>query len=187
MDAQTGISNDRDEPIYTVSVAAELAGMHAQTLRQYDRLGLVRPERTKGRGRRYSGGDVRRLREIQAMTQDQGINLAGVALILELREHVSRLSEEVEHLRLVISRTSVPTSRVFTADASGDVRLRAPAPEASADPGRLSPMDDQVTRAVVTPGKSMVPASQTLGWQRMAQLHLARRMQQRAAQTPKKS
>ena len=74
-----------DEPItFVISVAAELAGMHPQTLRQYDRLGLVIPARTKGRGRRYTKRDVQRLRDVQRMSQEEGINLAGIRRILEL-------------------------------------------------------------------------------------------------------
>ena len=67
---------DERAPVFAISVAAELSGMHPQTLRQYDRLGLVVPQRTRGRGRRYSARDVMRLREIQALSQDQGVNLA---------------------------------------------------------------------------------------------------------------
>ena len=71
-------SSGTDDAItFVISVAAELAGMHPQTLRQYDRLGLVIPARTKGRGRRYTKRDVQRLRDVQRMSQEEGINLAG--------------------------------------------------------------------------------------------------------------
>ena len=73
----------KDDALYTVSVAAQLVGMHAQTLRQYDRLGLVSPRRTSGRGRRYTAGDVQKLREVQRLSQDEGINLAGVQLAMK--------------------------------------------------------------------------------------------------------
>jgi MerR family transcriptional regulator, heat shock protein HspR len=91
---------------FLISVAAELAGMHAQTLRTYDRLGLVRPRRTSGGGRRYSEHDVDLLREVQRLSQDEGVNLAGIKRIIELtnqvdalRARVRELSEEVEALR----------------------------------------------------------------------------------------
>lgn len=71
------------ETLYVISVAAELAGMHPQTLRQYDRIGLVIPKRTKGRGRRYSAEDIAELREIQRLSQEEGINLAGIKRLLE--------------------------------------------------------------------------------------------------------
>lgn len=72
-----------DAVTFVISVAAELAGMHPQTLRQYNRLGLVIPARTKGRGRRYTKRDVQRLRDVQRMSQEEGINLAGIRRILD--------------------------------------------------------------------------------------------------------
>ncbi|MGB9251195.1 MAG: helix-turn-helix domain-containing protein [Mycobacterium sp.] len=91
---------------FLISVAAELAGMHAQTLRTYDRLGLVSPDRSSGGGRRYSQHDVDLLREVQRLSQDEGVNLAGIKRIIELTNQVealqSRLKEmaaEVESLR----------------------------------------------------------------------------------------
>ena len=80
-----------DAPVFVISVAAELAGMHAQTLRQYDRLGLVTPGRTGGGGRRYSARDVALLREVQRLSQDEGVNLAGIKRIIELESHVDAL------------------------------------------------------------------------------------------------
>jgi len=88
-----------DTPMYVISVAAELAGMHPQTLRQYDRLGLVTPGRTRGRGRRYSLRDIATLREVQRLSQEEGVNLAGIKRILELEAEVRRLQEQVERLR----------------------------------------------------------------------------------------
>ena len=85
-----------------ISVAAELAGMHAQTLRTYDRLGLVSPQRSSGGGRRYSQRDVDLLREVQRLSQDEGVNLAGIKRIIELTNQVealqSRLSEMADEL-----------------------------------------------------------------------------------------
>ena len=87
---------------FLISVAAELAGMHAQTLRTYDRLGLVTPRRTSGGGRRYSQNDVDLLREVQRLSQDEGVNLAGIKRIIELTNQVealqSRLKEMAEEL-----------------------------------------------------------------------------------------
>jgi MerR family transcriptional regulator, heat shock protein HspR len=108
---------NEDQPVFVISRAAELAGMHPQTLRQYDRLGLVSPSRTSGRGRRYSLRDVATLREVQRLSQDEGVNLAGIKRILELEAEVQRLARQVEYLRTFVE----PTRRVFTADARGDV------------------------------------------------------------------
>ena len=87
---------------FLISVAAELAGMHAQTLRTYDRLGLVSPQRSSGGGRRYSQHDVDLLREVQRLSQDEGVNLAGIKRIIELTNQVealqARLAELAEEL-----------------------------------------------------------------------------------------
>lgn len=82
-----------DDSVLVISVAAELSGLHAQTLRTYDRLGLVTPRRTRGGGRRYSLRDVARLREVQRLSQDEGINLAGIKLIIELRDRLEALED----------------------------------------------------------------------------------------------
>jgi MerR family transcriptional regulator/heat shock protein HspR len=87
-----------DAPVFIISVAAELAGMHAQTLRQYDRLGLVTPGRTGGGGRRYSARDVALLREVQRLSQEEGVNLAGIKRIIELESQVDALREKVTEL-----------------------------------------------------------------------------------------
>ncbi len=95
-------NNPRESRTFLISVAAELAGMHAQTLRTYDRLGLVSPERSSGGGRRYSERDVELLREVQRLSQDEGVNLAGIKRIIELTNQVealqSRLSEMAQEL-----------------------------------------------------------------------------------------
>ncbi|CAM4452138.1 Putative heat shock protein HspR [Mycobacterium basiliense] len=87
---------------FLISVAAELAGMHAQTLRTYDRLGLVSPRRTTGGGRRYSERDVDLLRQVQHLSQDEGVNLAGIKRIIELTNQVealqARLAEMADEL-----------------------------------------------------------------------------------------
>jgi MerR family transcriptional regulator/heat shock protein HspR len=97
-----------DGRTFLISVAAELAGMHAQTLRTYDRLGLVSPERSAGGGRRYSERDVILLREIQRLSQREGVNLAGIKRIIELSNQVdalqSRIAEMGEELAAFRSR-----------------------------------------------------------------------------------
>jgi MerR family transcriptional regulator/heat shock protein HspR len=92
-----GIPDD-DAPVFVISVAATLAGMHPQTLRSYDRIGLVSPGRTSGRGRRYSARDIALLREVQRLSQDEGINLAGVKRILELEVQVEALQSRLVEL-----------------------------------------------------------------------------------------
>lgn len=89
---------DPDAQIFVISVAAQLAGMHAQTLRTYDRLGLVIPHRTTGGGRRYSPRDVALLREVQRLSQDEGVNLAGIKRIIELTNQVEALQARVTEL-----------------------------------------------------------------------------------------
>lgn len=114
---------DHDAPVFPVSVAASLADMHPQTLRGYDRLGLVVPRRSRGRGRRYSLRDVARLRHIQRMSQEEGINLEGIRRILLLEEHVESLQVQVSRLNDTLRRVqaSPEAARIFTAEVSGDV------------------------------------------------------------------
>jgi MerR family transcriptional regulator/heat shock protein HspR len=87
------------EHVFVISVAATLAGMHPQTLRQYDRLGLVTPERSGGGGRRYSEEDVARLREVQRLSQEEGVNLAGIKRIIELENQVAALQKRLAELQ----------------------------------------------------------------------------------------
>ncbi|UGT40775.1 helix-turn-helix transcriptional regulator [Nocardia yamanashiensis] len=89
---------------FLISVAAQLAGMHAQTLRTYDRLGLVSPQRTSGGGRRYSDRDVELLREVQRLSQDEGVNLAGIKRIIELTNQVEELQQRVSELSAEVDR-----------------------------------------------------------------------------------
>lgn len=112
-------SDARDEArTFLISVAAELAGMHAQTLRQYDRLGLVSPRRSSGGGRRYSQRDVELLREVQRLSQDEGVNLAGIKRVIELTNQVEALksrlmemAEELEELRANQRRDVTPPAK----------------------------------------------------------------------------
>ena len=94
-----------DDRTFLISVAAELAGMHAQTLRTYDRLGLVSPQRSAGGGRRYSERDVEVLREIQRLSQDEGVNLAGIKRIIELVNEVEVLQSRVTEMAQELSRS----------------------------------------------------------------------------------
>ena len=86
-----------DTPVYVISVAASLAGLHPQTLRQYDRLGLVSPTRSSGRNRLYSMRDIARLREVQRLAGD-GVNLTGIIRILELEEELDGMRRRLESL-----------------------------------------------------------------------------------------
>jgi MerR family transcriptional regulator, heat shock protein HspR len=99
---------DRDAPVYVISVAAELADLHPQTLRAYEREGLLTPARTEGGTRRYSERDVERLRFIRTLTQDEGLNLAGVKVVLDLGEKLEgarqRIGELEEMVRVLAER-----------------------------------------------------------------------------------
>lgn len=113
-----------DAAVYVISVAAELAGMHPQTLRQYDRLGLVSPERTPGRGRRYSADDIARLQLIQQLSQEEGINLAGIRKILDLQDQLRVSRARAAELEQQIERMESSAGsdrRVFAAGTTGDV------------------------------------------------------------------
>ena len=121
-----------DAKVLMISVAARMAGMHPQTLRQYDRLGLVQPGRAPGGGRRYSFRDVALLREVQRLSQDDGVNLAGIKRIIALEQYVEELQQrvsqlqaeldaayervaELEALAAMARRDLVPTTRPSTA------------------------------------------------------------------------
>ena len=114
-----------DRPIYMISVAAELAGMHPQTLRIYEAKGLVRPKRTAGNTRLYSERDVERLRVIQRLTTELGLNLSGVELALKLEDQLQRMQasidrlerekrEAVEQVHRNYRRDLVPVSQITT-------------------------------------------------------------------------
>ena len=118
----------RNDPVLSVSVAAQLAGMHAQTLRQYDNMGLVVASRTKGGGRRYSLKDVETLQEVQRLSQEEGINLAGISRILAMRSEIDRLKKEntrlknaVDVLSEEIDQNRSRDRRVFAASRDGSI------------------------------------------------------------------
>ncbi|WP_285243815.1 helix-turn-helix transcriptional regulator [Pseudarthrobacter sp. fls2-241-R2A-127] len=110
-----------DQPIFVISVAAELADMHPQTLRQYDRLGIVKPSRAPGKSRRYSQRDVNMLREVQRLSQE-GVSLEGIKRILELENQVAALQSRISELTEELGRRPrAVDSRIFAAGAAGDV------------------------------------------------------------------
>ncbi|MGY1763940.1 heat shock protein transcriptional repressor HspR [Geodermatophilus sp. SYSU D00779] len=113
--ADAGRAVAEDAPVFVISVAAELAGMHAQTLRQYDRLGLVSPGRTRGGGRRYSPRDVALLREVQRLSQEDGVNLAGIKRIIDLESQVEALRQRVQEL---ITEVELAESRAIAAESA---------------------------------------------------------------------
>jgi MerR family transcriptional regulator/heat shock protein HspR len=118
---------DEHTQVFVISVAAELAGMHPQTLRQYDRLGLVSPSRTPGKSRRYSMRDVAKLQEISRLGAE-GVSLEGIRRILELEDQVSALSGRIRELEAALSDELLnrPGRRVFAAGSAGEViSLRA--------------------------------------------------------------
>lgn len=94
-----------DKAVYIISVAAELAGMHPQTLRIYERKGLLRPARTPGNTRRYSDRDIARLQMIQKLTQEHGLNLAGVKMIVEMEDQIERMRRRMETLDREFQKT----------------------------------------------------------------------------------
>ena len=120
-------SPDDETPVFVISVAAELAGMHAQTLRQYDRIGLVTPSRTRRGVRRYSARDVAALREVQRLSQDEGISLAGIMRIIELEHQVEALRARVEELGAALDAAELASGRrVFAVGTAGDAVMLRP-------------------------------------------------------------
>lgn len=112
---------ESDRPVFVISVAAELAGMHPQTLRQYDRLGLVQPQRAPGRARRYSERDVQKLQEIQELSQS-GVSLEGIKRIMQLEHQVEALQARMVELQAdneALRNRLQEGSRVFAAGTSG--------------------------------------------------------------------
>jgi MerR family transcriptional regulator/heat shock protein HspR len=113
---------DERQPILTISMAAELAGMHPQTLRQYDRLGLVQPSRTAGQSRRYCLRDVAKLREVQRLS-NEGLSLEGIRRVLDLEDAVVALKARVRELETALADALLaqPGRRVFAAGTEGEV------------------------------------------------------------------
>lgn len=113
---------DENTQVFVISIAAELAGMHPQTLRQYDRLGLVSPSRTAGKSRRYSMRDIAKLQEI-ARLGSEGVSLEGIRRVLELEDQVAALSGRVRELESALADELLnrPGRRVFAAGSAGEV------------------------------------------------------------------
>lgn len=113
---------DRFTPIFAIAAAAELAEMHPQTLRQYDRIGLVSPQRTSGNTRRYSLHDVEQLREVAKLSAE-GLSLEGIRRVLQLENEVQELQDRVRELERALSNEMLnrPERRVFAAGQAGEV------------------------------------------------------------------
>ncbi len=128
-----------DEPCYVISVAAKLVNLHPQTLRYYDKIGLIQPDRTEGRIRLYSPRDIRKLRKIARLTEDLGVNLAGVEVILNMTNRIRELQREVEQVRRE-SQAEIRALRKMIAEL-----------EAKAYTGRRG---DQIINVIPTPLES---------------------------------
>jgi len=98
-----------DEPVYLISVVAKLMNIHPQTLRQYEREGLLKPSRTEGRMRLYSQRDIDKLKVILTLARDMGVNLAGIDIILQLKEEIEQLQSEIK--RLKENQGNIPKNR----------------------------------------------------------------------------
>ena len=125
---------DRDMPVFVISVAAQLAQMHPQTLRQYDRLGLVVPQRQQGKHRRYSSNDIARLRRIQQLSTE-GVSLEGIRRMIGMEHEAEQLRRRVRELEQQLNRVrfeGLATARVFAAGAGGEVSIKANEREARA-------------------------------------------------------
>ncbi len=105
-----------ERPIYMISVAAELVGMHPQTLRMYEAKGLVRPKRTPGGTRLYSEADVERLRIVQRLTTELGLNLAGVELVLRLEDELRKAHAQIERLQAQLKQEVQKVHRQYRRD-----------------------------------------------------------------------
>ena len=96
--------NERSEPLYVISIAARMVGVHAQTLRYYERAGLIAPARSQGRLRLYSQWDIERLKLMKSLMEDLGVNLAGVEVIIRLTEHIARMEGRLKALEQELQR-----------------------------------------------------------------------------------
>ena len=114
-----------DEPVYLISVVATMLNIHPQTLRQYEREGLVTPSRTGGRMRLYSRRDIDRMKLILRLTRQMGVNLAGVDVALQLKEQIDEMQKEIDVLREELSKVnrngSVHTSKALVTTSSYDI------------------------------------------------------------------
>ena len=146
-----GAGASKDAPVYVISMAAELSGLHPQTLRQYDRLGLVSPDRAAGRGRRYSARDIERLREVQRLSQDEGVNLAGIKHIRTLQDEVSALRARVAELEATLGAVTATTIPVAVPVTSAAASVATPAAESAAPTAPQSPVANPLYRGDLLP------------------------------------
>ncbi len=107
---------DKDEPCFAISVTAKIVGLHVQTLRYYERAGLIQPSRSKGRNRLYSGRDIERLRQIKRLTDDLGLNLAGVEVFLRMSDRLAQMEQQIEAMRRQLEE------RPFALEAQNEVQ-----------------------------------------------------------------
>ncbi len=163
-----------DSPVYVISVAAQLSGLHPQTLRAYDRMGLVSPGRAAGRGRRYSLRDILVLREVQRLSQEEGINLSGIKRILaledesrrsrlrlaEIQAEIARLRAELESTRAVAARLAGLVRNSGSGGALVPVRPAGSGTPHPGQPGRLPPAPPAPAAAAGQPPPGTGPASQ---------------------------
>jgi len=114
-----------DEPVYLISVVASILDIHPQTLRQYEKEGLITPSRTQGRMRLYSQRDIDKIKFVLQLTRKMGINLAGVDVILKLKEQMDAMNEEIENLREALSQVnrngSVPSHKAIVTTTNYDI------------------------------------------------------------------
>jgi MerR family transcriptional regulator/heat shock protein HspR len=117
--------HDYDEPVYLISVVATMLNIHPQTLRQYEREGLIEPSRTQGRMRLYSQRDIDKMKLILRLTRQMGVNIAGVDVVLKLKEQIDQMQEEIEMLRAELAKVnrngSVHTSKALVKASSYDI------------------------------------------------------------------
>jgi MerR family transcriptional regulator/heat shock protein HspR len=99
------MENEDHEPRYVISVAARMIGVHAQTLRYYERMGLIEPSRSQGNIRLYSMRDIERVRQVKTLVNDLGVNLAGVEVILRLAERMAEMEQRIHQLESEIEKT----------------------------------------------------------------------------------
>src|SRR5689334_17521422 len=121
-----GVETTSDAKVLIISIAARLAGMHPQTLRQYDRMGLVQPGRAGGGGRRYSHRDVELLREVQKLSQEEGVNLAGIKRIIGLEQLVGDLQQRVRELEHQLDDAYARIAQLESPYARGDLVRHEP-------------------------------------------------------------
>jgi MerR family transcriptional regulator/heat shock protein HspR len=141
-----GLSDDT--PVYVISVASQLSGLHPQTLRSYDRLGLVSPGRAAGRGRRYSMRDILLLREVQRLSQEEGVNLSGIKRILEVELELRKI-------------------RLLTAELQAEIaQLRAELESTRAVAARLAGLRRTAAEGAELVPVHRTPAARPVGWQK---------------------